>query len=161
MPCIKCNADNATVYCGRCADCERAVNPSLANPIRSIEADRSINFLIRLLPDDLREPFPGHWYCGWMERWIRIPPPMYFQLRTELRRASAIANAITVTGPAWTAWHRSQSKRKRQANAAVNRIKRQLETCRKVHGLAVVKWWTPRNGKRAGKASARRLRLAA
>jgi hypothetical protein len=157
MPCVKCNADNATVYMGRCADCERTVNPSLANPIRSVEADRSIGHLLSLFPADDREPFPGHWYCPWIGRYVMIPPPMYFKLRTELRRASAVANAITATGPAWTAWHRAQSARKRQANAAVSRIKRQIETCRKVHGLAVVKWWTPRNGKRAGRATARRL----
>jgi hypothetical protein len=78
-----------------------------------------------------------------------------------VQRAKVVASAITVTGPAWTAWHRQQSARKKQANAAVSRIKRQIETCRKVHGLAVVKWWTPRNGKRAGKLTMRRFRIAA
>jgi hypothetical protein len=106
----------------------------------------------------------GHWYCGWLNRYVKIPPPAYFQLRTELRQASAIANAITVSGPPWSAWHRHQSARKKVANAVVSRIKRQIETCRKVHGLTAVKWWTPRGpGKRAGKAAAkpRRFRIAA
>jgi hypothetical protein len=142
---------------GRCADCERTANPSLANPIRSIEADRSIDYLIRLMPADDREPLPGHWHCPWLNRWIKIPPPAYFQLRIALRQAKALADCIVVSGPAWSAWHRSQSARKRQANAAVSRINRQIEICRKVHGLSVVKFWTPRNGRRAGKVTIRRL----
>lgn len=162
MPCLKCNADNATVYMGRCADCERQEIGGIQNPVRSSEADRSIDYLIRLMPVDDREPLPGHWHCPWLNRWIKIPPPAYFQLRVALRQARALADCITVSGPSFSAWRRSQAVRKRQANAAVTRITRQIETCRKIHGLTAVKFWTPRNGRRAGKVAApRRYRQAA
>jgi hypothetical protein len=161
MPCLKCNADNATVYMGRCADCERQEIGGIQNPVRSSEADRSIDYLIRLMPVDDREPLPGHWYCNWLARWFKTPPPAYFRLQRDIRIAKSIANAVSVTGPSWSAARRGQQRIKNRANTAVSRLKRQLETCRKVHGLAVVKFWTPRNGRRAGKLPAARRRLAA
>jgi hypothetical protein len=132
------------------------------NRLGSPEADRSIDYLIRLMPVDDREPFPGHWYCPWLARYCKIPPPIYFQLRIVLRRTKAIADCITVSGPSFSAWRRSQSRRKKLANAAVARIQKQIETCRKVHGLAVVKWWRPRsNGKRPTKRKVMTRQLAA
>jgi hypothetical protein len=127
------------------------------NILGSVEADRSIDHLLSLLPDNPREDRPGWAWFGYLNRWIKRPDARYFALLRDIRIASGIASAVSVTGPSWSAARRGQQRLKNRANAAVSRLRRQLAAYKLANGIETIKWWTPRGGKRAGKLPVRRL----
>ena len=79
---------------------------------------------------------------NWLS-WWRPHPPEYIAAKRDLRIARLIASAIHVDGPAWSACRKHQSHLKSRANAAVNRLQREIERLRERHGIPVVELWKP------------------